>query len=196
MGGPRQSFLPQGPGEAFNARLLILLIGMGYPMLCAILVDQLSKHTFEFWPTIGLHDLYGAGKTAGHGRAKKHGPVLTRQSGLQDYLRFLRIDIYPGEGKHLAKDHCIHLNNRARCRSDWNEATWLIGLSSRPEDIPFGQDFINLGHREMNPLFTDQEVLNFVPATVVLAGANGPDEALNRPGTCQSRMPTFHSYRN
>ena len=34
----------------------------------------------------------------------------------------------------------------------------------------------------MNSLFPGQKVLNFLPATVVLAGANGPDKALNRSG--------------
>ncbi len=103
IAGPPQAFLPQGPVEALNVRLLILLIGTGHPMPCAILVDQLGKRAFEFWPTIGLDDLHGAGEAAGHGRAQKHGPMLTRQSGLQDHIRFLRIDIHTGEGKHIAK---------------------------------------------------------------------------------------------
>ena len=131
--GAPQAFRPQGPVEALNVRLPMLLVGMGSPMPCSILVNQLGKHPFELWPAIGLDDLHRAGEAASHGRAQQYGPMLTRESGLQDHIGFLPIDIQIGEGNHLAKNHCIHLNDGTRCRGDRDEAVWLIGLSPETE---------------------------------------------------------------
>lgn len=92
-----------------------------------ILEDQLVKRPFEFWPAIGLDDLHRPSETAGHGRPQERGPILAGQSGPQDHLRFLRIDIHTGEGKHLAKGHGIQLNGGATSSGNWYDAAWLIG---------------------------------------------------------------------
>lgn len=84
-----------------------------------ILWQEVGKRAFEFRTAIGLDDLHRSGEAAGHRGVQERDPILTRQSGPQDYVRLFGIDIHSGEGNHLAKVHGIHLNDCARDRRSW-----------------------------------------------------------------------------
>ena len=132
IGGPSQAFLPQGPVETLDVGLFVFLVGPGNPMSLTVLKHPVGKRPFELWPAIGLDDLHRPGEPASHGGVQERGPILTRQPRSQNHVGFLRIDIHAGKGEDLAKDHGIHLNDRAGSRGPRDDASRLIGPTTRP----------------------------------------------------------------
>ena len=118
----------------------------------------------------------------GHRDVEERRAVRARQARPEHHLRLLGINIHTGKGKHLAKGHRIHLNHGARDRRGWHGAPQLICPTTRAHDVAFSQNLIDLGDGEVKTLFTCEKVLNLLPAAVVLANANRPDETLHHAG--------------
>jgi hypothetical protein len=131
-------------GEHVSVGLLVLLVRSGDAMPVAIGMSLLGKRLFEFRSPVSLqyHDTFR--KAPRHCGLQKGGAILTGQRRAQQDLGLLGVDINPGERKHAAKGHGIHLNDGPRPGGHRHGSPFLILVPLGADHVFLRQNLVDL----------------------------------------------------
>jgi len=130
--------------------------------------------SLKLGPTISLDEMDMATKAPLHALMEKVQAISGSKFGSYENIGFPGEYVYRGEGKETTKVDGVHLDYFPRPGCLWYRSPDMVLLPTGTNDVPLRQYLIDLGYREVDTMLTLKEILDLLPAALVLTLSDGP----------------------